>query len=137
VMVPQQDIIKAAIEHKADIIGVSGLITPSLEEMRVLAEDLDETEITIPLLIGGAATSKIHTAVKLAPARNKGKVIHSNDASNAVYTASMLTNPDKKDSFIEESLILQEKERVKYSNKKTDQTNKMVSFSEARSKRVK
>jgi len=137
VMVPQQDIINAALKHKADIIGVSGLITPSLEEMRVLAEDLDEVNLIIPLLVGGAATSKIHTAVKLIPARNKGAVIHSNDASNAVYTASMLTHPEKRDDFIKESLIMHEKERVKYSKKKNDQAKNMVSFSEARKKRVK
>ena len=137
VMVPQQDIIKAALDHKADMIGVSGLITPSLEEMRVLAEDLDEINLNIPLLIGGAATSKIHTAVKLVPARNNGVVLHSNDASNAVFTASMLTNREKRDSFIKESKILQEKEKVNYSNKKNEQKDKIVSFKEARSKRVK
>ena len=136
VMVPQQDIIKAALEEKADLIGVSGLITPSLEEMRILAEDLDEVNLNIPLLVGGAATSKIHTAVKITPSRENGVVIHSNDASNAVYTASMLTNPDKKDSFIEVCLEQQENERIKHSNKKNDQTNKMVSFDEAREKRV-
>jgi 5-methyltetrahydrofolate--homocysteine methyltransferase len=137
VMVPQQDIIKAALEHKADIIGVSGLITPSLEEMRILAEDLDEVDLKIPLMVGGAATSKIHTAVKIAPARLNGRVIHSNDASDAVYTASMLTNPEKQEAFIAESLVLQEKERVKHSNKTNDLNEKMVSFGEARSKRIK
>jgi len=137
VMVPQQDIIKAAIEHKADIIGVSGLITPSLEEMRVLAEDLDEENLNIPLLVGGAATSRIHTAVKLIPSRNNGAVIHSNDASNAVFTASMLTNPEKKDEFIRDCTRLQEKERENYTAKKSDQTRNMVSFDEARNKRVK
>lgn len=137
VMVPQKDIINAAIEHKADIIGVSGLITPSLEEMRILAADLDESELKIPLLVGGAATSKIHTAVKLSPARVGGNVIHSNDASNAVYTASLLVNPEKRDEFIKECLQLQEKEKINYSKKNNDQKDKMVSFSEARKKRVK
>lgn len=136
VMVPQKDIMEAALKHKADFIGVSGLITPSLEEMRVLAEDLDEMGIQIPLLVGGAATSPIHTAVKLTPARKKGVIIHSNDASNAVYTASMLSNPEKSASFIEEKLLSQETERVNYSKKKKKQTGQMLSFEEARSKRI-
>ena len=136
VMVPQKDIIEAALKHKADFIGVSGLITPSLEEMRVLAEDLDEVGIQIPLLVGGAATSPIHTAVKLTPSRKKGVIIHSNDASNAVYTASMLSNPEKSALFIEEKLTSQETERVNYSKKKKKQTGQMLSFEEARSKRI-
>lgn len=136
VMVPQQDIIEAALKHKADFIGVSGLITPSLEEMRVLAEDLDEAGVKIPLLVGGAATSPIHTAVKLTPSRIDGVIIHSNDASDAVYTASMLSNPDKAGLFIEERLLSQEKERTNYSRKKKKQTGQMLSFEEARSKRI-
>lgn len=135
VMVPQQDIIKAAVENNADMIGVSGLITPSLEEMRVLAEDLDEAGLTMPLLIGGAATSPIHTAVKLTPAREKGYVIHSGDASDAVYTASMLSG-DKVNDFIEETKARQEKEREKYRAKSSGQKDQMISFQEARDKRV-
>lgn len=136
VMVPQQDIINAAIENNADLIGVSGLITPSLEEMRILAEDLDEAGLKIPLMVGGAATSKIHTAVKISPSRNNGVVIHSNDASNAVFTASMLINPDKSELFISENMALQERERENYSSKKAEQSEKMISFSEARNRRA-
>ncbi|MBB6478641.1 methionine synthase [Spirochaeta isovalerica] len=135
VMVPQQDIIKAAIEHKADIIGVSGLITPSLEEMRVLAEDLDEAGMSLPLMVGGAATSPIHTAVKLTPSRTGGVVIHSGDASDAVYTASMLRS-DKVESFLLEKAESQEREREKHRNKSGDQSAKMLSFKEARKKRI-
>lgn len=135
VMVPQQDIIKAAIEHKADIIGVSGLITPSLEEMRVLAEDLDEAGMDIPLMVGGAATSPIHTAVKLTTSRSGGVVIHSGDASDAVYTASMLRS-DKVEQFLREKAESQEREREKHRNKSGDQTAKMLSFKEARNKRI-
>lgn len=136
VMVPQKEIIKAALEHKADMIGVSGLITPSLEEMRIFAEDLDEVGLNIPLLVGGAATSNIHTAVKLTPARKNGVILYSNDASNAVYTASMLSNTEKAASFIEESLKVQDRERLNYSAKSKKVTRTILSFDEARSRRV-
>ena len=136
VMVPQQDIIEAALKHEADFIGVSGLITPSLEEMRVLAEDIDEAGLKIPLLVGGAATSPIHTAENLTPSRKNGVIIHSNDASDAVYTASMLSNPEKSAMFIEEKLKSQDKERINHSSKKKKQTGQMLSFEEARSKRI-
>jgi len=135
VMVPQQDIIRAAIELKADIIGVSGLITPSLEEMRVLAEDLDEAGMSIPLMVGGAATSPIHTAVKLTPSRKGGVIIHSGDASDAVFTASMLQS-DKVEQFLNEKAESQEKEREKHKNKSGDQSAKMLSFEEARKNRI-
>lgn len=135
VMVPQQDIIEAAIREKADIIGVSGLITPSLEEMRVLAEDLDEAGLDLPLMIGGAATSPIHTAVKLTPSRKKGVVIHSGDASDAVFTASMLIS-ENVESFLQEKAASQEREREKYRNKSLDQSAGMLSFDEARKKRA-
>src|ERR1019366_42074 len=75
VMVPAQKIIDTAIEREADMIGLSGLITPSLEEMAGIAAELDRRELGLPLLIGGATTSKQHTAVKIAP-RYAGAVIH-------------------------------------------------------------
>nr|WP_165776882.1 methionine synthase [Paremcibacter congregatus] len=97
VMVPYDRILKTAIEEKVDIIGLSGLITPSLEEMAQVAEEMQRQEFTIPLMIGGATTSKIHTAVKIAP-HYEEPVIHVLDASRAVGVASnLLSNTLKKD----------------------------------------
>ena len=95
VMVAPEKIIAAAIEHKVDIIGLSGLITPSLDEMVYLAKELDRQNIKIPIMIGGATTSRAHTAVKIAP-QYRETVIHVNDASRAVTVAGSLLNSDKK-----------------------------------------
>ncbi len=136
VMVSRQDIIQAAKDNDVDLIGVSGLITPSLEEMRDLAEGMENAGLTMPLMVGGAATSEVHTSVKLAPSRGNGVVIHSTDASNAVYTSSMLINESKRDQFIKEKMEIQEKERENRQSINAGQKEKMVSFSEARSKRI-
>lgn len=95
VMVPPEKIIAAAIEHNVDIIGLSGLITPSLDEMVYLAKELDKRGLKIPVMIGGATTSRAHTAVKIAP-QYRETVIHVNDASRAVTVAGSLLNKDKK-----------------------------------------
>ena len=95
VMVPPEKIIAAAIEHNVDIIGLSGLITPSLDEMVYLAKELDKQGLKIPIMIGGATTSRAHTAVKIAP-QYRETVIHVNDASRAVTVAGSLLNKDKK-----------------------------------------
>jgi 5-methyltetrahydrofolate--homocysteine methyltransferase len=95
VMVAPEKIIAAAIEHNVDIIGLSGLITPSLDEMVYLAKELDKLNIKIPIMIGGATTSRAHTAVKIAP-QYKETVIHVNDASRAVTVAGSLLNSDRK-----------------------------------------
>ena len=95
VMVPPEKIIAAAIEHEVDIIGLSGLITPSLDEMVYLAKELDKRGMKIPIMIGGATTSRAHTAVKIAP-QYRETVIHVNDASRAVTVAGSLLNKDKK-----------------------------------------
>ena len=89
VMVPPEKIIAAAIEHEVDIIGLSGLITPSLDEMVYLAKELDKRGMKIPIMIGGATTSRAHTAVKIAP-QYRQTVIHVNDASRAVTVAGNL-----------------------------------------------
>ena len=99
VMVPPEVIIQRALEEQVDIIGLSGLITPSLDEMVYLAKELDRQNIKIPVLIGGATTSKAHTAVKIAPV-SKGPVIHVNDASRAVAVVSNLLQKDKKEPYI-------------------------------------
>jgi 5-methyltetrahydrofolate--homocysteine methyltransferase len=94
VMVPPEKIIAAAIEHEVDIIGLSGLITPSLDEMVYLAKELDKRGMTIPVMIGGATTSRAHTAVKIAP-QYKATVIHVNDASRAVTVAGNLLDDNR------------------------------------------
>lgn len=95
VMVAPEKIIAAAIEHNVDIIGLSGLITPSLDEMVYLAKELDRQNIKVPIMIGGATTSRAHTAVKIAP-QYRETVIYVNDASRAVTVAGSLLNKDKK-----------------------------------------
>ncbi len=99
VMVPPEKIIQAAIEHKVDIIGLSGLITPSLDEMVYLAKELDKLNIKIPIMIGGATTSRAHTAVKIAP-EYKETVVHVNDASRAVTVASNLLQAETKEAYV-------------------------------------
>jgi 5-methyltetrahydrofolate--homocysteine methyltransferase len=94
VMVPPEKIIAAAIEHNVDIIGLSGLITPSLDEMVYLAKELDKRNMNIPVMIGGATTSRAHTAVKIAP-QYKSTVIHVNDASRAVTVAGNLLDDNR------------------------------------------
>src|SRR5210317_1036016 len=98
VMVPPEIIIQRAVEEQVDVIGLSGLITPSLDEMVYLAKELNRQNIKIPLLIGGATTSKAHTAVKIAP-HSKAPVIHVNDASRAVGVVSNLLQEDKKEAY--------------------------------------
>ena len=96
VMVPAQKILAAAIEHEVDIIGLSGLITPSLDEMVHVAKELQRTGSQLPLLIGGATTSRIHSAVKIAPAYS-APVIHVLDASRSVNVCSALLSDQKQD----------------------------------------
>ncbi len=99
VMVPWSKILEAANENDADIIGLSGLITPSLDEMVTVAEEMQRSEMTIPLLIGGATTSKVHTALRIDPAY-KGPVIHVLDASRAVGVASQLLSDTQRDPYV-------------------------------------
>ena len=98
VMVPPEKIIDAALKENVDIIGLSGLITPSLDEMVYLAKEMDKLNIKIPIMIGGATTSRAHTAVKIAP-EYKATVVHVNDASRAVTVASNLLNTESKTDF--------------------------------------
>ena len=100
VMVPWQDILKAANDNRADMIGLSGLITPSLDEMVTVAGEMQRAEMKLPLLIGGATTSKAHTALRIDPAYD-GPVIHSVDASKAVTVASALVSDNLKRDLVE------------------------------------
>jgi 5-methyltetrahydrofolate--homocysteine methyltransferase len=99
VMVPWPKILDSAREEKADFIGLSGLITPSLEEMRTVATEMEREGLTLPLLIGGATTSRAHTAVKLEPAYS-GPVVHVVDASRAVGVVRALLDPKDRDGFV-------------------------------------
>ncbi|GEM54559.1 methionine synthase [Flavobacterium branchiophilum] len=101
VMVPPEKIIAAAVENNVDVIGLSGLITPSLDEMVYLAKEMDKLNIKIPMMIGGATTSRAHTAVKIAP-EYKGTVVHVNDASRAVTVASHLLQEETKDKYTQD-----------------------------------
>jgi 5-methyltetrahydrofolate--homocysteine methyltransferase len=99
VMVPPEKIIEVAVRENVDIIGLSGLITPSLDEMVYLAKEMDKLNIKIPIMIGGATTSRAHTAVKIAP-EYKETVVHVNDASRAVTVASNLLQKETKDNYV-------------------------------------
>lgn len=101
VMVPAEKILQRAIEEKVDIIGLSGLITPSLEEMVYVASEMEKAGFDLPLLIGGATTSKMHTALKIAPAYH-GPVVHLKDASLNAGVAARLLNPQAKKELIRE-----------------------------------
>ncbi len=99
VMVPFQTILQAANDHEADMIGLSGLITPSLDEMVTVAKEMERAGMTMPLLIGGATTSRVHTALRIAPAYT-GPVVHVLDASRAVGVAGTLVSDTLRDSFV-------------------------------------
>ncbi|QPC99170.1 methionine synthase [Qipengyuania soli] len=110
VMVPWQQILAAANENGADMIGLSGLITPSLDEMVTVAEEMQRAGMTMPLLIGGATTSKVHTALRIDPAY-EGPVIHVLDASRAVGVASRLLSDTQRDEFVDTTAAEYEKVR--------------------------
>ncbi|KAF0232321.1 MAG: 5-methyltetrahydrofolate--homocysteine [Beijerinckiaceae bacterium] len=99
VMVPAQTILEAARREKADIIGLSGLITPSLDEMVHVAAEMEREGFKIPLLIGGATTSRVHTAVKIHPAYSAGQTVYVTDASRAVGVVSTLLSPETNDNY--------------------------------------
>src|SRR5467141_1564373 len=102
VMVPASKIIETAKAENGDIIGLSGLITPSLDEMSFLAGELERQGVSVPLLIGGATTSRVHTAVKIDPNYRRGPVVHVNDASRAVGVASSLLSPERREAYAAE-----------------------------------
>lgn len=113
VMVPSARILDEARKHEVDIIGVSGLITPSLDEMRHLAADMQREGFTIPLLIGGATTSRAHTAVKISPKYEHG-VVYVTDASRAVGVAGDLVSPERRDAYLQKTADDQERVRKSY-----------------------
>ena len=131
VMVSCDNILKAAVEHKVDIIGLSGLITPSLEEMAHVASEMQRLDMKQPLLIGGATTSRPHTAIKIAP-NYQGPVVYVPDASRAVGVATKLLSADNRDAFIGEIAAEYETVRAEHAGRKGAT---MVTLAEARANR--
>ncbi|WP_185236192.1 methionine synthase [Teredinibacter franksiae] len=129
VMVPYDKILQTAVKEKCDIIGLSGLITPSLDEMVTVAREMQAQNIDLPLLIGGATTSKAHTAVKIDPEFNLNQTIYVADASRAVGVASRLLSDTKKHDFIKEVSSEYEKVRVRRKNQKNKR--KSLSYAQA------
>jgi 5-methyltetrahydrofolate--homocysteine methyltransferase len=132
VMVPCDKILAAARQHQANIIGLSGLITPSLDEMVHVAKEMQREGFQLPLLIGGATTSKAHTAVKIAPSYEK-PVVHVLDASRAVGVVSQLMNPELKKVLDEKNRREQDESRKEHANKRA---TPLLSIEAARQRRT-
>ncbi len=111
VMVPWMTILQAAVDNDVDMIGLSGLITPSLDEMVTVAAEMQRAKMTMPLLIGGATTSKVHTALRIVPAY-QGPIVHVLDASRAVGVASTLMSDTQRDDFVAKTAVEYEAIRV-------------------------
>jgi len=134
VMVPPERIIETAIKEQVDIIGLSGLITPSLDEMVYLAKEMDKLNISIPIMIGGATTSRAHTAVKIAP-EYRDTVVHVNDASRAVTVAGNLLNNATKTEYSKNLREEYDKLREGYLNRSRDKD--FLSIEDARRNKLK
>jgi 5-methyltetrahydrofolate--homocysteine methyltransferase len=130
VMVSCDKILEAVHEHGADVLGLSGLITPSLDEMIHNAKEMTKLGLSIPLLIGGATTSRAHTAIKIAPFYTE-PVVQVPDASLVVNVCNDLTSEGKKEEFVQNLLENQEKLRIKHAEKGTQ---KLLPLQEARNK---
>jgi len=133
-MVPNEEILKKAEEVGADLIGLSGLITPSLDEMKKFAELMAHKGKTIPIMIGGATTSKVHTALKLDPVYEHG-IVHVLDASRSVEVASNLCSPAKKDDYIKK--IKAEYQKVREARAESAKRFTLVNFKDAQAKALK
>ena len=134
VMVPSEKIIDAAKKEKVDIVGLSGLITPSLDEMVHVAKEMQREKMDIPLLIGGATTSRIHTAVKIDPVYT-GPVVHVLDASRSVPVASELISKQTRAGF--QTKVKDEYAKLRVDHENRRQTKNLISLDEARANRTK
>ena len=134
VMVPAEKILEAAVEHNVDAIGLSGLITPSLDEMVYMAKEMEKRGMKMPLLIGGATTSRVHTAVKIDPFYS-GPVVHVLDASKSVPVVSNLLSKELSDNYIKEVKADYEHFRVDYESRQTAKS--YIRISEARQNKLK
>ncbi len=130
VMVPTQKILDTAREEKVDIIGLSGLITPSLDEMVHVAAEMEREGFDIPLLIGGATTSRVHTAVKIHPRYERGQAVYVNDASRAVGVVSSLLSQDTKVTFIDQ--VRAEYAKAAAAHERAESEKKRLPLSSAR-----
>jgi 5-methyltetrahydrofolate--homocysteine methyltransferase len=133
VMVPWSDILKAANDHGADMIGLSGLITPSLDEMVTVAHEMERSGFKTPLLIGGATTSRVHTAVKIAP-EYSGAVTHVLDASRAVGVASTLVSEGLRDDFV--ARVKAEYDDIREKRLAQPKADRLVSLEDARANKA-
>ena len=133
-MVPPEKIIEAAIKEKVDIIGLSGLITPSLDEMVYLAKEMERQDFKVPLLIGGATTSKAHTAVKI-DTEYKNAVVHVNDASRAVTVVGDILNKNTNSSYIKNLKEDYDEFRIKFLKRGKEKS--YISLKEARKRKYK
>jgi 5-methyltetrahydrofolate--homocysteine methyltransferase len=133
VMVPAEKIIETAIKENVDVIGLSGLITPSLDEMVHVAKEMERAGLSIPLLIGGATTSKVHTAVKIEQHYTKGQTVHVLDASRSVTVVESLLG-HKKDGFITE--LKSEYSRLREHHEKHRGAKQLLSLSEAQKNKL-
>ncbi|TBX70562.1 methionine synthase [Flavobacterium silvisoli] len=133
VMVPPEKIIETAVKENVDIIGLSGLITPSLDEMVYLAKEMDKLNLKIPVMIGGATTSRAHTAVKIAPAY-KETVVHVNDASRAVTVASNLLQAETRADYADTVRAEYDKLREGYLNRSREKN--YLTIEEARANKL-
>ncbi|HEY3129527.1 MAG TPA: methionine synthase [Acidobacteriota bacterium] len=133
VMVPCEKILKTALERKVDIIGLSGLITPSLDEMVHVAREMERQGFEAPLLVGGATTSKAHTAVKIAPGYHAA-VLHVLDASRSVGVVGRLLNAELKRDFIEQNKLELARARAFHEDKRSQR--RLIALSEARQRRT-
>lgn len=130
VMVPAEQILKEAVAHECDLIGLSGLITPSLDEMVHMAKEMERQGIEMPLMIGGATTSKVHTALKIEPNLLKDQVVHVPDASRAVGVAQSLLSSEHKPGYVTD--IRDEYERIRVERAKHGKVHKTLTIEEAR-----
>jgi 5-methyltetrahydrofolate--homocysteine methyltransferase len=135
VMVPASKIIETAKAEGADIIGLSGLITPSLDEMSFLAGEMERLGMNMPLLIGGATTSRVHTAVKIDPNYKGGPVVHVNDASRAVGVASSLLSPERREAYAAD--IRAEYAKISAAHFRAQADKKRLKLADARANAVK
>ena len=129
VMVPADKIIAAAKEHNVDIVGVSGLITPSLDEMVYVAKEMQRAGLDVPLMIGGATTSKAHTAVKIEPAYENNIVVYVTDASRSVSIATTLLSEGQKDKYAVD--IREEYEKIRVRRKNRVSQKSLVAYEKA------
>jgi 5-methyltetrahydrofolate--homocysteine methyltransferase len=130
VMVPADKILQAAIEQRADIIGLSGLITPSLDEMCHVAAEMERQGFEVPLLIGGATTSRVHTAVKIHPNYRRGQTVYVNDASRAVGVVSSLLSRETRQHTVNE--VRAEYARIAAAHARGEQGKRRLSLADAR-----